>query len=180
MILGSPELRGLLEVIDSRKTIVNRSNNSSLRVISRDAGSAEGPSYSFVFFDELHAQPDRKLWEALRYSGRSRRQPLICTITTAGSDRQSICWEQHEYAEQVIADPAYDPRFYGRIWAAQKDVDDYFSPEVWRRCNCRHGRHHDRGVIRGRRNGGQEQGNKAQRLAALFIRNLDRDKQSFP
>ena len=135
MILGSPELRGVLEVIDSRKTIVNRSNNSSLRVISRDAGSAEGPSYSFVFFDELHAQPDRKLWEALRYSGRSRPQPLICTITTAGSDRQSICWEQHEYAEQVIADPAYDPRFYGRIWAAKKDVDYYFSPEVWRRCN---------------------------------------------
>lgn len=135
MVMMSPELARTLEVIDSRKTIFCRETGSSVKVISRDAGSAEGPSYSFVFFDELHAQPDRKLWEALRYSGRSRRQPLICTITTAGSDRQSICWEQHEYAEQVMADPAYDPRFYGRIWAAKKDQDDYFSPAVWKRCN---------------------------------------------
>lgn len=130
----SPGLAAELEVIRSTRTIYHRASGSSLSVISRDAGGAEGPSYSFVFFDELHTQPDALLWESLRYSGRSRRQPLIITITTAGSDRQSLCWEQHEYAEQCIANPAYDPRFYGKIYGP-KLGDDYFSPEVWRACN---------------------------------------------
>ena len=136
MVKRSPELREVLEVVDSRKTIVCQATGSSVRVISRDAGAAEGPSYSFVFCDELHAWPDRKLFEALRYSGRSRREPLLCTITTAGDRRDTICWEQHEYAEQVIADPNYDPRFYGKIYAAKTDgTEDYFDPAVWARVN---------------------------------------------
>ena len=136
MVSRSPVLAASLEVIDSRKTILCHGTSSSLRVISRDAGAAEGPSYSFVFCDELHAWPDRRLFEALRYAGRSRPQPLICTITTAGDRRDTICWEQHEYAEQVIADPKYDPRFYGKIFAARADgTDDYFDPAVWRRVN---------------------------------------------
>ena len=134
MIRVSPALAAELEVVRSTKTIFHRPTASSLSVISRDAGAAQGPSYSFVFFDELHTQPDRTLWESLRYAGRSRRQPLLITITNAGSDRQSLCWEQHEYAEQVIANPAYDPRFYGKIYGP-KQGEDYFDPAVWRRCN---------------------------------------------
>jgi phage terminase large subunit-like protein len=121
-------------VIRSSKTIYHRATGSSLSVISRDAGAAEGPSYSFVFFDELHTQTDRLLWDSLRYSGRSRKHPLLITITTAGSDRQSLCWEQHEYAEQVIANPSYDPRFYGKIYGPAAG-EDHFDPEVWARCN---------------------------------------------
>ena len=136
MVKRSPELAASLEVVDSRKTIVCMSTGSSLRVISRDAGAAEGPSYSFVFCDELHAWPDRRLFEALRYSGRSRREPLLCTITTAGDRRDTICWEQHEYAELTTADPNYDPRFYGKIFGAKTDgSEDYFDPVVWRRVN---------------------------------------------
>jgi hypothetical protein len=44
-----------------------------------------------------------KLWDALTYGGASRRQPLLVAITTAGSDTDSICYEQHEYAERVLA-----------------------------------------------------------------------------
>jgi phage terminase large subunit-like protein len=136
MVKRSPELAATLEVVDSRKTIVCQSTGSSMRVISRDAGAAEGPSYSFVFCDELHAWPDRRLFEALRYSGRSRKEPLLCTITTAGDRRDTICWEQHEYAELTSADPKYDPRFYGKIFAAKTDgTEDYFAPATWRRCN---------------------------------------------
>jgi phage terminase large subunit-like protein len=134
MIVRSPALDCELEVVRSTKTIYHRASGSSMSVISRDAGSAEGPSYSFVFFDELHTQSDRLLWDSLRYSGRSRRHPLLITITTAGSDRQSLCWEQHEYAEQCIVNPAYDPRFYGKIYGP-KEGADYFDPAVWRECN---------------------------------------------
>ncbi|MCH7958323.1 MAG: FHA domain-containing protein, partial [Proteobacteria bacterium] len=60
----------------------------------------------------------------------SRRQPLIVAITTAGWDRESICWELHQYAQQVIDGTIEDPSFYPVIYAADKD-DDWTDKRVW-------------------------------------------------
>lgn len=60
------------------------------------------------------------------------------SITTAGYDRRSICWEQHAYAEKCIADPTFDPTFYGCIYAASPDCatdGTWKTPEVWRQAN---------------------------------------------
>ena len=84
--------------------------------------------------DELHAQRSRDLWDTMRYSGASRRQPLILSITTAGFDRHSICWEQHAYAEQVLAGLIHDSAFFAFIAAAAPD-DDWTDPDVWKKAN---------------------------------------------
>ena len=138
MVRASPGLSKHFEVIDSRKTIVHRASNSFYRVLSADAFRAEGLNIHALLFDELHAQRDRRLWDALRYGGAARRQPLILSITTAGYDRRSICWEQHQYAEKCLADPKFDPAFYGCIFAAPQEcgVDGTWKDEkTWRVAN---------------------------------------------
>ena len=138
MVRASPALSKHLEVIDSRKTIVHKASNSFYRVLSADAFRAEGLNIHALLFDELHAQRDRRLWDALRYGGAARRQPLLLSITTAGYDRKSICWEQHAYAERCIADPATDPAFFGCIYAAPADCgsDGTWKEErVWHQAN---------------------------------------------
>lgn len=138
MVRSSPALSARLEVIDSRKTIIDRNTNSFYRVLSADAFRAEGLNIHMLLFDELHAQRDRRLWDALRYGGAARRQPLILSITTAGYDRRSICWEQHQYAEKCIADPSFDPTFYGCIYAAPPGSGadgTWKEPRVWRMAN---------------------------------------------
>jgi phage terminase large subunit-like protein len=134
MVRASPALSRHLEVIDSRKTIVHKASNSFYRVLSADAFRAEGLNIHALLFDELHAQRDRRLWDALRYGGAARRQPLLLSITTAGYDRKSICWEQHAYAERCIADPAVDPAFFGCIYAASPE-DDWKDPATWHKAN---------------------------------------------
>jgi len=134
MVRASPALSRHLEVIDSRKTIVHKASNSFYRVLSADAFRAEGLNIHALLFDELHAQRDRRLWDALRYGGAARRQPLLLSITTAGYDRKSICWEQHAYAERCIADPTVDPAFYGCIYAAAPE-DDWKDPATWHKAN---------------------------------------------
>ena len=62
MVRASPSLSKRLEVIDSRKTIVDRQTNSFYRVLSADAFRAEGLNIHMLLFDELHAQRDRRLW----------------------------------------------------------------------------------------------------------------------
>jgi phage terminase large subunit-like protein len=134
MVRASPALSRHLEVIDSRKTIVHKASNSFYRVLSADAFRAEGLNIHALLFDELHAQRDRRLWDALRYGGAARRQPLLLSITTAGYDRKSICWEQHAYAERCMADPSVDPAFFGCIYAAAPD-DDWKDEKTWHKAN---------------------------------------------
>ena len=134
MVRASPGLSKHLEVIDSRKTIVHKASNSFYRVLSADAFRAEGLNIHALLFDELHAQRDRRLWDALRYGGAARRSPLLLSITTAGFDRKSICWEQHAYAERCIADPTVDPAFFGCIYAASPE-DDWKDEATWHKAN---------------------------------------------
>lgn len=105
--------RGELKVIESRKRIEYRKRVKTgnggykwitvgiLQVLSAEAYSKHGYKPSCVIFDELHAQPNRELWDVMTgAAGASRRQPAWIVLTTAGDDpdRSSIGWEIHEKA----------------------------------------------------------------------------------
>ena len=134
MVRASPLLSAALEVIDSRRTIAHRKSSSFYRVLSADAFRVEGLNIHGLLFDELHAQKDRRLWDALRYGGAAREQPLLCSITTAGYDRKGICYEQYQYAKAVAANWQYDPSFFSCIYEMEED-GDWKDPEVWPQAN---------------------------------------------
>ena len=134
MVRASPLLSQQLEVIDSRRTIAYRKEASFYRVLSADAFRAEGLNIHGLLFDELHAQKDRRLWDALRYGGAAREQPLLCSITTAGYDRKGICYEQYQYAKAVAANWRYDPTFFSCIHEMEADAD-WKDPDVWPQAN---------------------------------------------
>jgi len=134
MIRRHPELSNLCNIIDSQKRIVFYDTNSFYRAIPADAGSAHGYNASFIVVDELHTQPNRDLVDTLITSQGAREEPLTIFLTTAGYDKNSICWEYHEYARQVIDGVIEDPSFYGVIYAADES-DDWYSPETWKKAN---------------------------------------------
>lgn len=104
------------------------------RVLSADAYTKHGLNAHGIIVDELHAQPNRDLWDVLTTSTGARRQPITIAITTAGFDRNSICWELHEYARQVIDGTIDDPAFYPVIFAAD-EKDDWTDEKVWAKAN---------------------------------------------
>ncbi len=108
--------------------------NSSYKVLSADVKTKHGLSPSGIIFDELHAQPNRNLWDVLRTGMSARRQPLLFAITTAGWDRHSICWEQHDYAVKVASGIIPDDEFLGVIYSAPSDAD-WTKEETWRLAN---------------------------------------------
>lgn len=137
MIEQDPALSEILKVVDSKKEIHNRLTGSFLKVLSAEAYSKHGLNPSVVIFDELHAQPNRELWDVMSFGASStRKQPLLWVITTAGDDpdRHSIGWERHELALKVIEDPALDPTLYARVYGAPEDADIY-DEKVWQACN---------------------------------------------
>jgi phage terminase large subunit-like protein len=135
MVRQSAVLRRHCKIIDSQKRIVVYETGSFYRVLSADAFRQHGLNAHGVIFDELHAQQKRDLWDVLTTSGGTRRQPLVFAITTAGVyDPNSVCMEQHDYAEQILAGTIDDPTFLPVIYSAPEEAD-WKSPDVWKACN---------------------------------------------
>lgn len=116
------------------KREIHAPNHSKYLVLSADAFTKHGLNPHGVVFDELHAQPNRELYDVLRTGMGARRQPLFVMITTAGYDMQSICYEQYEYARQVRDGTVIDPEYFVHITEAERE-DDWTDPSVWRKAN---------------------------------------------
>ena len=137
MVRNSPELAGRAKIIDSSKRIIvtkGRSAGSVYRAIPADAAGSHGFNASGIVFDEIHTQPNRELWDVLTTSTGAREQPLVFGITTAGFDRESICYELHERAMSVINGAVDIPSFFAYVKSAA-ETDDWLSEEVWKACN---------------------------------------------
>ncbi|MDT3768172.1 terminase large subunit [Gleimia hominis] len=135
MIRMSPALSKRVKILASQKRIIYKPTNSFYQVLSAEAYSKHGFNISGVVFDELHTQPNRALFDVMtKGSGDARTQPLYFLITTAGTDTHSICYEQHEKAEDILAGKKHDPTFYPVIYGADRE-DDWTDENVWRKAN---------------------------------------------
>jgi phage terminase large subunit-like protein len=130
MVEANPAMSKIAKVY--RNSIVVPRTGSTYKVLSADAYTKHGLSPHAVIFDELHAQPNRELWDVLTTGQGARRQPLTLAITTAGFDRNSICWELYDYGRKVEAGIIEDPAFFFRWWGVQEG-EAWDDPEVWAR-----------------------------------------------
>jgi phage terminase large subunit-like protein len=134
MIRNAPELLAVVDIIDSQKRIVHRASGSFYRAISAEAYSKHGFNASVVIYDELHAAPNRELWDVLATSQGARAQPIMMAITTAGYDRHSILWELYAHAKKVLETPDLDPTFLPILFEAAVDAD-WTDETVWKGAN---------------------------------------------
>jgi len=134
MAQSSASIRGRVKAMETAKRLVVESTGSYLKCLSADAFTKHGLNAHGIIFDEVHAQKNRELWDVLTTSTGAREQPLTVAITTAGYDRNSICWELHDYAVKVRDGIIEDPEFLPAVFAADTE-DDWTSPDVWRKAN---------------------------------------------
>lgn len=135
MVRMNPALKKRVKILASQKRIIYQPTNSFYQVLSADAYSKHGFNVSGVIFDELHTQPNRKLYDVMtKGSGDARTQPLYFLITTAGTDTHSICYEIHQKALDIMSGRKHDPTFYPVIYGS-KESDDWTDPKVWQKAN---------------------------------------------
>lgn len=114
---------------------------SFFRPISREAGkTGSGPRPHMALCDEVHEHPDRGIMEMLERGFKFRRQPLLLMITNSGSDRNSVCWEEHETAvkvahgdETVKAD--FADTHFSFVCSLDDGDDPLNDPSCWRKAN---------------------------------------------
>ena len=140
MVMQSNLLMERIKIIESQKRLVYMPTRSIYQALSSDVASKYGYNVHACIFDELLGQPNRKLFDVMtKGSGAARKQPLNFVITTAGSDRTSICYEQHAKAIDILEGRKHDSTFYPMVYSAPDDAD-WTDPRVWAMANPSIGR----------------------------------------
>lgn len=139
MTLSAPDLRKYLGVKAMAHAITQASSNSFFKPLSRDnQGNLDGLNVHCALIDELHGHKDRGIWDVLETATGAREQPLLWSITTAGSNRAGICYEQRNYVTKLLEGIFDDETYFGIIYTLDKEdikKKDFFRPEMWAKAN---------------------------------------------
>ena len=78
--------------------------------------------------DEIHALPNRELWDVMQSAMGSRPQPVMLGVTTCGvrtdsTGQDSTAYNLYQYGQRVARGEIVDPSFYMAWWEAPLDAD---------------------------------------------------------
>lgn len=137
MVEMSPELASQVKVY--RDAIEVPDTGSVYRVLSSDSSRQEGLSPTLTVVDELHAQPNRRLYDVLSLAMAARPEAMMLSISTPGvksdsSGQDSVCYALWQYGKRVAEGEEDDPSFFMAHWGAPEDAD-YRDPKVWKSAN---------------------------------------------
>jgi phage terminase large subunit-like protein len=132
-----PELSEILTPY--RDVIHNPKTGSVYRALSSESFTKEGLNSTFIAFDELHAQPNRELYDVMSLSMGARKEPMLVAITTAGvttdsSGKDSLCYSMFNRSVQIAKGEIADPNFFFAWWGGD-EKDDYTDEKIWQICN---------------------------------------------
>lgn len=109
-------------------------SNSFFRPISADDGQS-GPRPHIGLVDELHEHKTPAVINMLSAGRKFRRQPMIIAITNSGTDKTSVCWEYHEFGQQVAAQTAEDDTLFSYICDLDDKEDPFRDESCWIKAN---------------------------------------------
>lgn len=138
MVELEPELAEACKLY--RDAIEVPATGSVYRVLSAEAYTKEGLNPHLVYFDEVHAQPNRELWDVMALASGARPEPLMVGITTAGvktdsTGQDSICYQLYQYGQRICRGEVDDPTFFMAWWEPADPAADHRDPATWREAN---------------------------------------------
>jgi len=138
MVEREPELRRATGLATSAHSIYQTSTSSRFQALSAEGNSLDGLNIHCAIVDELHAHRTRKVYDVLETAKAARTQPLLWLITTAGSDRSGVCYEQRLYLTKILEGVAQDDSVFGVIYTTDEG-DDWTDEATWKKANPNYG-----------------------------------------
>jgi phage terminase large subunit-like protein len=123
----------VLETWQDQPVIVSKDNLADLETGSKFEPCASedqnllGLRPSFVLLDELHVHPTSGVWDVFESALGKRIEALQLGITNSGFDRNTVCYKQREYAENVLRGVVPDDTWFG--WICGLDPVDIEDPK---------------------------------------------------
>jgi len=136
MVKRSPSLSKMIHTWRSSSTLTIEATASLFMPLGADADTMDGLNVHGALIDELHAHPTSAVLDVLETGTGARRQPLVVMITTAGYDRQSICYQNHEFSRKVLSGSVVDDGWFAFMTGIDAgDEEHWDDPAVWAKAN---------------------------------------------
>ncbi len=132
MVKQSPELRATLR--KRRNDLYFPATASTFEALASDSNTLDGLNSHAVIIDELHAIKDRNLYEVMKQSTSSRRQPLVIMITTAGTVRESVFDSLYEIAGNIADGNQCEDTFLPILYELDAR-EEWLDPTKWQKAN---------------------------------------------
>jgi len=132
MVAKSPSLSKILK--RCRDNLHCLATNSKFEPLASEEDSLDGLNPHCIVADEVHAWSNRLLWDVLATSMGARRQPLMLAISTAGYDRNSVFYQQHDYSIKVLQGIIADDSWFAWITSID-DGDNWEDESNWIKSN---------------------------------------------
>jgi len=130
----SPEIRALVR--KRRSDMYMPLTFSTFEPLASDSNSLDGLNSHFIVIDELHAIKDRNLYDVMKQSTSSRKQPLLLMITTAGTVRDNIFDDMYDYADKVLNElDGYKDDTFLPILYELDSREEWTDPDMWVKAN---------------------------------------------
>jgi phage terminase large subunit-like protein len=100
MVAASPPLQSLITALGNNLSV--KTTGSFIRPISAEKRGLDGKRVQGAVVDELHEHPSNIVTVKLRAGIKGRPNALIFIPTNSGFDRETVCWEYHDYSRQIL------------------------------------------------------------------------------
>jgi phage terminase large subunit-like protein len=153
MVEASPTLSAVCQCYEAEVVCPSVPGGKIARVSAatkRHGSTLDGKNVFVVIADELHVwegDRGRLVWGTLTRGTVVREEPMVLQITTAGFDRESICYEQYTYAQRVARGEVDDPAYFAYICEADESAP-YDDASSWEAANPSYGQVMSEGFYR--------------------------------
>ena len=137
MVDQSPNLSKRISKSGTGEKVWNLSypeGGSFFRPVSADDGQS-GPRPHISLLDEIHEHKNGNVVKMMRAGTKGRTQALMLMITNSGHNKNSICWEYHDYGTKVASQQLEDDAFFNYICALDEDDDPLTDENCWPKAN---------------------------------------------
>jgi phage terminase large subunit-like protein len=117
---------------------------SVFKALASDSDKLDGLNVHLAIIDELHAHPDRGVYDVMETGTGKRDQSLMWCITTAGTDQAGVCYEVRGYVLKILAGTVRDDKVFGVVYTLDQgdkkrtppiEGDDWTEPASWAKAN---------------------------------------------
>ncbi len=120
-----------------------KSGSKFIRLSKDDAKKGSGSNPQCGILDEYHEHETSEYFDLLTSGMKTRQQPILIIITTAGVNLNSPCYKEvYTYAAKILDpdNPTENDRYFAIIYELDKDengelIDDINDEACWRKSN---------------------------------------------
>lgn len=126
----------LSDRLDTRvASILAQSTNGVMRPVSSEHRGLDGLRPYIALIDEIHEHPDAMVVDKIRAGTKRRLDALIFEITNSGYNRNSVCWQHHEYSLKLLDQAMEDDSWFAYVAAVDEGDDPMTDPSCWVKAN---------------------------------------------